>query len=504
MCSAIFGGGYIAVGTTTQCAAYKAKMAVAGTFHVNSQEMSDIVGNCLLSSAEKCIKPKCDTTSCKIEYNTPKPEPEPAKGQTGCSGPRGGPGKPGPRGDQCCWGLPGAPGSDGGQGKCGDPGLKGDKNTQPPPTVNLVKGGKGAKGVPGRYGEPGDWGAKGDTGLPGPFGSKGEKGHTGSSGDCGLPGPVGARGSVGTSGPTGSMGMTGSPGVGIESMEYFQKYKAILRKQMAGALSKITVTNGSTGPDHALKLYNHLLGMIQNSQDIICKSGCGEGRSTPVAYSWPDVHKTCKVQTYPLAPNPPTNYNGNIETATNVGPQKVIPKPAVPQPAVLKPAVPQPAVPQPAVQKPAVSKPAVPKPAPKTLIREVVKSDGSRTKMYSDGSWEKVGAPVVSVPKPNQPIVRKVTKIAPRISTPDAPSKNPEPKVTPPKREQPKWEPQPTAAQPVTSYYRYTGTGDDDWSWGDESSTDDSYSGYEANTANWWSNGSVKRRRHTENMAPEN
>jgi len=161
--------------------------------------------------------------------------------------------------------------------------------------------------------------------------------------------------------------------------------------------------------------------------------------------------------------------------------------------------------PQPAVPKPAVPKPAVPQPTPKPyLVRETVNSDGSRTKVYSDGNFEMVGAPVYAVPsKPNPTIVRKVPKIM-RDATLDAPSTNPEPKVTPPKREQPKWEPQPTAAQPVTSYYRYTGTGDDDWSWGDESSTDDSYSGYEANTANWWSNGSVKRKRHTENMAPEN
>ena len=30
-------------------------MSSAGIFHVNDQAMTDIVGNCLLNSAEKCV-----------------------------------------------------------------------------------------------------------------------------------------------------------------------------------------------------------------------------------------------------------------------------------------------------------------------------------------------------------------------------------------------------------------------------------------------------------------
>merc|ERR1719209_1682320 len=313
--------------------------------------------------------------------------------------------------------------------KCGDPGLKGEPNYQPNPTVDQKKGHKGQKGVPGETGKPGEYGVKGSKGEPGPPGSKGVPGKTGSSGNCGPPGPMGARGSVGASGPIGSMGMSGISGVGIESMEYFQKYKAILRKQMSGALSQITVTNGPTGPAHAIKLYNHLLGMIKNSQDVICKSGCGEGRSTPVAYSWQDVDQTCKVQTYPLNPPAvpktaepkPTPRTLVRETVNSDGSRTRVYSDGnfemVGAPVVYVPPKPQPAVP-----KPAVPKPAVPQPTPKPyVVRETVNSDGSRTKVYSDGNIQMVGAPVYAVPsKPNPTIVRKVPKIM-RDATLDAP-----------------------------------------------------------------------------------
>lgn len=32
-------------------------MSAAGIFHVNDASMTEIVGNCLLTSAEKCVEP---------------------------------------------------------------------------------------------------------------------------------------------------------------------------------------------------------------------------------------------------------------------------------------------------------------------------------------------------------------------------------------------------------------------------------------------------------------
>ena len=53
-------------------------------------------------------------------------------------------------------------------------------------------------------------------------------------------------GAVGNPGPYGNPGNTGPAGTGIETQEYYQKYKAVLRKQMEDALDKV-VKKGVTG-----------------------------------------------------------------------------------------------------------------------------------------------------------------------------------------------------------------------------------------------------------------
>ena len=105
----------------------------------------------------------------------------------------------------------------------------------------LVPGQKGDEGSDGEPGENGPSGRPGKEGLPGKPGKKGTPGQPGQSGRCGPAGRPGEIGAVGNPGPVGSQGSTGSPGSGIETQEYYQKYKSILRAQMEGALDKVTI-----------------------------------------------------------------------------------------------------------------------------------------------------------------------------------------------------------------------------------------------------------------------
>ena len=100
-------------------------MARTGIFHVNNQAMTDVVGNCLLSSAMKCIKPKCSSTNCEVDIFLPRPKPRPHTGTVGCPGPRGPVGRTGRPGKEGARGPPGAEGPDARQGECGRPGKPG-------------------------------------------------------------------------------------------------------------------------------------------------------------------------------------------------------------------------------------------------------------------------------------------------------------------------------------------------------------------------------------------
>jgi len=330
MCQAIFGM-RISTTTTATCAAYKTKMSASGIFHVNDQAMTDIVGNCLLESAEKCVAQKCRDGLCKLTWRVPQPTPKPSVGPPGCDGSRGPDGEPGEPGDQCCWGLPGAPGPDGGQGKCGLPGSKG--NDMPPAEVgySLIPGEKGGVGSDGEPGENGPIGRPGSEGKPGKPGAKGVPGPQGQSGRCGPPGSRGETGAVGTPGPFGNPGNTGPAGTGIETQEYYQKYKAILRKQMEDGLDKLVVENGQVnGPRNAIKLYNRLIVLIGNSQDVICKKGNCRANRLPVAYNH-QMHQTCKNNQNNQGPDliqppyvPPTYPAYDDIRDTTVGPQPTV------------------------------------------------------------------------------------------------------------------------------------------------------------------------------------
>ena len=100
-------------------------MARTGIFHVNNQAMTDVVGNCLLSSAMKCIKPKCSSTNCEVDIFLPRPKPRPHTGTVGCPGPRGPVGRPGGVGKEGALGIVGPAGPDARQGECGRPGFPG-------------------------------------------------------------------------------------------------------------------------------------------------------------------------------------------------------------------------------------------------------------------------------------------------------------------------------------------------------------------------------------------
>lgn len=104
---------------------------------------------------------------------------------------------------------------------------------------SLIPGEKGGVGSDGEPGENGSIGRPGSEGKPGKPGAKGVPGPQGQSGRCGPPGSRGEVGAVGSPGPFGNPGNTGPAGTGIETQEYYQKYKAILRKQMEDGLDKV-------------------------------------------------------------------------------------------------------------------------------------------------------------------------------------------------------------------------------------------------------------------------
>ena len=98
-------------------------------------------------------------------------------------------------------------------------------------------------GNPGRPGQPGD------VGRVGKPGSVGIPGQPGMDGKCGPPGSRGTGGNRGGEGPDGPQGMPGVRGIGIESEEYYQKFKARLRTELEAALEKVTFKTGSIAID---------------------------------------------------------------------------------------------------------------------------------------------------------------------------------------------------------------------------------------------------------------
>ena len=104
-------------------------------------------------------------------------------------------------------------------------------------------------GNPGRPGQPGD---AGRVGKPGRVGIPGQPGM---DGKCGPPGSRGTSGSRGGKGPDGPQGMPGVVGIGIESEEYYQKFKARLRNELEAALEKV------------FENYNSYVGNITWKQD---------------------------------------------------------------------------------------------------------------------------------------------------------------------------------------------------------------------------------------------
>ena len=108
-------------------------------------------------------------------------------------------------------------------------------------SYRLIPGEKGGEGSEGPPGENGSIGRPGQRGEPGKPGKRGVPGPAGQSGRCGRPGARGETGAAGIPGPFGSPGNTGPAGTGIETQQYYQKYKAILRKQMEDALDKVSI-----------------------------------------------------------------------------------------------------------------------------------------------------------------------------------------------------------------------------------------------------------------------
>ena len=102
-------------------------------------------------------------------------------------------------------------------------------------------------GNPGRPGQPGD---PGRVGKPGRVGIPGQPGM---DGKCGPPGSRGTGGNRGGKGPDGPQGMPGVVGIGIESEEYYQKFKARLRNELEAALEKVFVKNDYCGLSYVRK-----------------------------------------------------------------------------------------------------------------------------------------------------------------------------------------------------------------------------------------------------------
>ena len=109
-------------------------------------------------------------------------------------------------------------------------------------TVPGVKGGVGTDGMPGNTGRAGQ---PGDVGRIGKPGSVGIPGQPGMDGKCGPPGSRGTGGDRGGKGPDGPQGMPGVNGIGIESEEYYQKFKARLRNELEAALEKVFLYAGN-------------------------------------------------------------------------------------------------------------------------------------------------------------------------------------------------------------------------------------------------------------------
>lgn len=312
MCGVIFGRtANLQTSFAPTCAAYENMMTNTGVFHVNDKAMTDIVGNCLLSSAMKCVKPKCSTTNCEVEIFLPRPKPRPHTGTTGCPGARGPVGRPGGVGKEGALGIVGPAGPDARQGECGRPGIPGPDAYSPPTrviTVPGVQGGVGSDGMPGNSGRSGQ---PGDVGRVGKPGSVGIDGQPGMSGKCGSPGSRGTAGDRGGKGPNGPQGMPGFHGIGIESEEYYQKFKARLRNELEAALEKITI-NGIevNGPRNAVLLYKQLAVLLAQEINIVCKEGhirgvCSPGR-TEIFYNWPESNPVCRPSDDGWVTVPPT------------------------------------------------------------------------------------------------------------------------------------------------------------------------------------------------------
>ena len=184
-------------------------------------------------------------------------------------------------------------------------------------TVPGVKGGVGPDGMPGNPGRPGQPGDVGRVGKPGLVGIPGQPGM---NGKCGPPGSRGTGGNRGGEGPDGPQGMPGVRGIGIESEEYYQKFKARLRTELEAALEKVilhkmlgvrhfvsmflkivkvTVTGIQVnGPRNAVLLYKQLAVLIAQEINIVCKEGHVRGVCFPareeIFYNWPESDPVCR------------------------------------------------------------------------------------------------------------------------------------------------------------------------------------------------------------------
>jgi len=305
------------------CAAYEAGLQRYGTFDVDNEQQTSIVSGCLMASGAKCMDQECRKTDCQLDIFLPKPTPQPSYGAKGCDGPRGPLGRPGDLGPSGAGGFPGAPGPDGSQGKAGPPGPPGvpgrPDTTRPLPGP---PGPKGPPGPPGNPGRPGDHGPPGKDGSTGPNGLPGIVGQPGLPGVCGRAGAAGAGGRQGAKGPRGPQGPTGSAGVGIDSEQYFQEYKKILRSELQ-----------SNGP-LANKVLAHLAQLIKTQYNIVCSPGhengaCKKPRVSP-SWPWSPISPQCGLSPPLVQPTYQPTYRPPYEpTYTSVMEPVTTPK-AVP------------------------------------------------------------------------------------------------------------------------------------------------------------------------------
>lgn len=119
-----------------------------------------------------------------------------------------------------------------------------DLDAQPTPKSDPLQG---PKGDPGREGPKGD---KGEPGATGPSGAQGQPGDKGQVGDTGQPGPGGPEGSQGPKGDKGDQGDVGPAGEPGEQGPKGQDAPRItdVRMDMSSCTGTVTLSDGSSFP----------------------------------------------------------------------------------------------------------------------------------------------------------------------------------------------------------------------------------------------------------------